>query len=171
MFLEAKITLAEAIQTTGLFLGGIFALYQYYKTNKFARLTYLNDVWRKFYENQSFIDTFGHLDHLDTVNNEEAKQQVAQIDLKDKLQFLAFLAEVQLLSQFSESDKRHLMELFQWHFYYCFKNPKTFPAFWTDLVDPNSEDQILKEMKKDYWSKMYVFATECEAYMTQKGSL
>ena len=172
MLIETKITLAELLQTIGLFAGGIFALYQYAKTNKFSRLTYLNDLWRKFYENEKFTHVFSQLDKLDTLNDDASKEEIRQILLNDKLQFLAFLAEVQMLSQFSESDKKHLRELFQWHFYYCFSNPKTFPFFWSELVSPEaSPEEIKKEMQKDYWVKMYHFAAECESYMKTKGSI
>lgn len=160
-------------------IAGVYALIQYVKNsdekNKdriFQRITNLQNLWKTFYNDSEFMELFNVLDKLE--NNQTGTDNLRLIDQKIKLRFLAYLSEVYYFSEVANIDKAKALNLFQWHFYYTFINPKTKYLFWENLVVSNGgniQDAIDTEIQKSYWNKYFLFAKEAEQKMISEGSV
>lgn len=164
-------SLIEILQVLSLSFGGAFALYQYYRQNKFERLKNINNIWRKFYETESFVSIFDLIDKVDNYKNQDDISTLKNLSSKEKLKFLAFLEEVSGYMEFSNEDKKHLIYLFQWHFYYVFQNPNTYLPFWSNLSEIDSEIEIEKIITANYWNKLYMFSKECKKELQKSGAI
>lgn len=159
----------EIIQILSITFGGAFALYQYYRQNKFERLKNINNIWRKFYETESFVSLFDLLDKIDNYKNPEDINSLKILSSKEKLKYLAFLEEVSGYMEFSNEDKKHLIYLFQWHFYYLFQNENTYLPFWSNLSEEDTPTEIEKVIKASYWNKLYTFSKQCKQELLKAG--
>jgi hypothetical protein len=137
--------LKDIIQPLVVILGGIFALYQFQKQQKFKRLQNLSSLWKSFMNDEKMLDLFNTL-NLAEEGDGHALNSIAQFDAKQKYKYLAVIEEVALYIESFEIDEPQAKYLFQWHFYFAFQSPKTKNLFWENIGGET-------EMNASYWSK------------------
>ena len=155
----------ELIKISIALIGGGLALYQFFTQTAYLRNRNLSDLWRKFYENDTFMELFANLD------NDQNHHLIENTIPSTKLKFLAYLAEVFNTASISQIDEQKSMVLYQWHFYYCFINPKSRNAFWVNILTDDEFKNIETELSKNYWASYYKFAQKCEKMMLKNGDV
>ena len=137
--------LKDIVQPLVVIFGGIFALYQYQKQQKFKRLQNLSTLWKSFLSDEKILDLFNLLnlaeDHDPTVI-----EAIKDYDPKMKYRYLAIIEEISLYAETFEVDKPQAKYLFQWHFYFAYQSPNSVEPFWENLGGT-------EERNASYWSK------------------
>ena len=144
--------LKDIIQPLVVIFGGIFALYQYQKQQKFKRLQNLSTLWKSFLSDEKILDLFNLL-NLAEEHNPEVIEAIKNYDPKMKYRYLAIIEEVSLYSETFEVDKPQAKYLFQWHFYFAYQSPDSIEPFWENLGGQ-------EERNASYWSKSRSLAKE-----------
>lgn len=137
--------LKDIIQPLFVVLGGIFALYQYQKQQKFKRLQNLSALWKTFLSDEKMLDLFNLL-NLAENKDPEIIENIRNYDQKWKYKYLAMIEEVTLYVDTFEIDKPQAKYLFQWHFYFAYQSIDTVESFWNNLGGA-------EEMNASYWEK------------------
>jgi hypothetical protein len=135
------------IQSFAIAILAFWAVYIYYKQQKFKRLQNLNSILIRFGESAEFIELF---DLFESENVEK----LSEFSSKIKMKFLVLLEEVALYSKYSEVDKKYAIHVFQWHFYYVYNDPKLSTSFWFNIGSKS-------ESEKPYWKYQKEFAANC----------
>ena len=140
------------------------ALFQYLSANSFRKTQFLSELWRRFYDNPSFVKIFDALDRKDIKSFEN-------ISSEEIYKYLAFLEEITLFSRntlfdFYKLRNRGLIHLFQYHFYNIYFDSETKKMFWAKILNSNlaevTDTKIEQEIQSQYWSKQYEFALKCK---------
>lgn len=137
--------LKDIIQPLVVVFGGIFALYQYQKQQKFKRLQNLSALWKSFLGDEKILDLFNLL-NLAEHHDIQVIEAIKTYDPKMKYRYLAIIEEVTLYADTFEVDKPQAKYLFQWHFYFAYQSPDSVQPFWENLGGE-------KERNASYWSK------------------
>ena len=137
--------LKDIIQPLVVIFGGIFALYQYQKQQKFKRLQNLSTLWKSFLGDEKILDLFNLL-NLAEHHDPAVIEAIKTYDPKMKYRYLAIIEEVTLYADTFEVDKPQAKYLFQWHFYFAYQSPDSVEAFWENLGGE-------EERNATYWSK------------------
>ena len=132
-------------------IAAFWALYIFNKQQKFKRLQNLSSLWKEFSNNDQLLELFDIMDQIEI--DPLRAMELAQIESKVKLKYLALIEEVALYIENFEIDKKYAKYLFQWHFFYAYESKITIIPFWQNL---GGED----EMKKPYWGKSRNLATK-----------
>ncbi|MDZ7935313.1 MAG: hypothetical protein U5M51_10185 [Emticicia sp.] len=130
--------------------GGIFALYQFSKQQKFKRLQNLSSLWKTFLTDAEIMELFTFLNATEEGESEKISQ-IASFEPKVKLKYLALIEEVSLYIDAFEIDKGYAKYLFQWHFFFVYESKTTSSAFWENIGGK-------EEMNASYWSKSRLLA-------------
>ena len=142
--------LKDIIQPIVVSLGGIFALYQFNKQQKFKRLQNLSALWKTFINDSEVMELFSFMNSIEQGEEEKIKE-LALFSSKTKLKYLAIIEEVALYIDAFEVDTNYAKYLFQWHFYFAYKSPEATSSFWQNIGGEH-------EMNASYWSKSRVLA-------------
>ena len=137
--------LKDIIQPLFVIFGGIYALYQYQKQQKFKRLQNLSALWKTFLNDEKLLDLFNLL-NLAENRDPQIIEDIRNYDQKLKYKYLAMIEEVTLYVDTFEIDKPQAKYLFQWHFYFPYQSKDTAESFWSNLGG-------VDEMNAPYWSK------------------
>lgn len=137
--------LKDIIQPLVVILGGIFALYQYQKQQKFKRLQNLSALWKSFLGDEKILDLFNLL-NLAEHHDPQVIEAIKNYDPKMKYRYLAIIEEVTLYADTFEVDKPQAKYLFQWHFYFAYQSSDCVEPFWENLGG-------MEERNASYWSK------------------
>jgi hypothetical protein len=137
--------LKDIIQPLVVIFGGIFALYQYQKQQKFKRLQNLSTLWKSFLADEKILDLFNLL-NLAENNESTVIEAIKDYDPKIKYRYLAIIEEVTLYAETFEVDKPQAKYLFQWHFYFAYQSPDSVEPFWNNLGGE-------EERNASYWAK------------------
>lgn len=132
----------DILQPFAIIFGIGFALYQYYKQQRFKRMQNLSSLWKQFSGDESMMALFSLMDELE--NGAIKTEELATFDSKTKLKYLAVIEEVALYVKEFEVDKDYAKYLFQWHFYFVYQSSKTTSSFWSNMGGNN-------EMNAHYW--------------------
>ena len=142
--------LKDIVQPVVVSLGGIFALYQFNKQQKFKRLQNLSALWKTFINDVEVMELFTFMNSIE--KGEENKiSELSEASSKTKLKYLAMIEEVALYIDAFEIDKDYAKYLFQWHFYFIYCSPETSTSFWNNIGG-------LQEMNASYWAKSRMLA-------------
>ncbi len=144
--------LKDIIQPLVLCLGGIFALYQFDKQQKFKRLQNLSSLWKTFINDSEIMELFSFLNGIEK-EHEGKIEDLAQFSPKIKLKYLALIEEAAIYVDAFEVDKSYAKYLFQWHFYFVYQSPETSESFWANIGGK-------QEMNASYWSKSRMLASK-----------
>lgn len=87
--------LKDIIQPLMVIFGGIFALYQYQKQQKFKRLQNLSSLWKSFLGDEKMLDLFNLL-NLAEKKDPQIIEDIRSYDPKLKYKYLAIIEEVTL---------------------------------------------------------------------------
>lgn len=142
--------LKDIVQPLVVCFGGIFALYQYSKQQKFKRLQNLSSLWKTFINDTDIMDLFTFLNSIEK-GEDEKLALLAQYSSKTKLKYLANIEEVSLYIDAFEVDKEYAKYLFQWHFYFAYQANEISKSFWENIGGEN-------EMNASYWLKSRTLA-------------
>ncbi len=144
--------LVSFLQPLVVSFGILFALYQYWKQQKFKRLQNLSQLWKEFLNNDQNLELFNTMDEVE--RGIDSKIEILhKFDTKAKLKYLALIEEVALYVEQFEVDQSYAKYLFQWHFYYVYSSSKTSDLFWGNLGGD-------EEKNASYWSKSRNFAAK-----------
>ena len=158
-------------QGLGILIGVAFFSYQFYLKVKLEKDNMLSQLWRKFYENESFTKLFSILEEIELGRRNSS--DLAIYDTQIKLKYLAYLSEVLIYvdsgSNFiaiNSIDKNKAMRYFKFLFTYVYINESTRDYFWANLVENNDNQSlteiVTKEIEQDYWKYQLEFARNCE---------
>ncbi|HRP68186.1 MAG TPA: hypothetical protein PLY93_01490 [Turneriella sp.] len=132
-------------------LGFILALIQYKRQLAYKKLENLQKIWKDFLNDDHLFTFFSALDQAP---DKRAMKRVADTPYQTKLRFIGLLDEVALLVFDGDVKKEHAIYLFQWLYYYAFKNETTMLHLWKNLGGAT-------EAQKPYWEKARNLAVEC----------
>jgi hypothetical protein len=144
--------LKDIIQPLVVIFGGIFALYQYQKQQKFKRLQNLSTLWKSFLGDEKMLDLFNLLNLAENFDP-AVIEAIKNYDPKMKYRYLAVIEEVTLYADTFEVDKPQAKYLFQWHFYFAYQSPDSVEPFWDNLGGA-------EERNASYWAKSRNLAKE-----------
>jgi hypothetical protein len=128
-------------------IAAFWGIYVYNKQQRFKRLQNLSQLFQRFADKNDFLEIFSLCDesYIDrNSHNEVSLELLKNTSVKTKLQYLALLEEVALYASYSEVDRKYAVHLFQWHFYYIYKDLRISESFWHNLGG-------IKEKDKPYW--------------------
>ena len=144
------------ISKFGLYIGGFWALIQFWSANEFKKAQYLSELWRKFYTTDRFVLLFNLLDKED---NEFLLEDWNSIEPKDVFSYLAYLEELVIFRKtnfyhiYKISDK-NLINLYQYHFYNIYiKKTKSSKIFWDKIEEPLNTNLSSWRYQKNFAEK------------------
>src|ERR1700722_20719467 len=120
MCLSTITSFLPIVNTSIILTGGILALIQYNKQQRFKRINNLVSIWQKFINSDENMELFDLCDQIESsgVNDENLNNQLVNFDRRIKLKFLGLLEEVAIFTEKFEVEKKYANYLFQWHFKY-----------------------------------------------------
>jgi len=147
----------EFIKLFFIVVASVLAYTQFVSANYFKRAQYLSELWRKFYTTDKFTQIYQALERED----KEAFKEITEADV---YQYLGYLEEIAIFIkadffEFHKINKKEVLNLFQFHFYYVYQNEVTKKMFWSKILH---ENEIDSEIKQFFWAKQYQFSILCK---------
>jgi hypothetical protein len=137
--------LKDYLQPLVIIFGGLFALYQYARQQKFKRLQNLSSLWKNFNADDELLSLFTLMNDIES-GKTDLIGELTSSSTKTKLKYLALIEEVALYIEQFEVDKGYAEYLFQWHFFFVYRSKITSMPFWQNLGGEN-------ERNESYWAK------------------
>lgn len=147
----------ELIKVFFIIVASLLAYIQFVSANAFKRAQYLSELWRKFYTTEKFVNIYKILES----ENADDFKEISSVDVYN---YLAYLEEIAIFAknnrwEFHKINKKEILNLFQFHFYYIYQNEVTKKMFWSKIISFNEID---KEISQFYWRRQYLLSIDAK---------